>query len=132
MGSLWIVRPTQFFPLPCGSKPFEIEKGAAIQGGTGSSEDSNQSNQGLFIDLVSSHQIPVVPEISQEPSQFPERLGGAIEPSGNGMAKQLFGFENGESKDKERSLRMPAVKSSFDADQEDTFEDVRVPMIFAM
>jgi hypothetical protein len=132
MGDLWITRNTQLFPLPCGSEPFEIEKGPSIQGGTGSSQDAGESNQGLFVDLISSHQILVIAEIPQEPGQFPEGLGGAIESSSKGMALQVFGFQDGEAKDEEGSLGMPAVEGSLDADQEDAFQDVVSVVIFAM
>jgi hypothetical protein len=132
MGGLWITRHTQLFPLSCGSKPFEIEKGAAIQGGTGSPQDSAEPYQGLFLNLISSHQVPVVPEISQEPSQFPEGFGRAIESASNGMAQQVFGFQDGETEDEEGSLRMPAVEGVLDADQEDPFQDILAVVIFAM
>jgi hypothetical protein len=132
MGDLWIIRNTQFFPLPCGSKPIKVEKGPSIQGGTGSSQDAAESDQGFFVDLISAHQILVIAEIPQEPSQFPEGFGGAIEPPSNGMAQQVFGFEDSEAKDKEGSLRMPAVEGSLDADQEDAFQDIVSVVIFAM
>jgi hypothetical protein len=48
------------------------------------------------------------------------------------MAQQVFGFEDREAKDEERSLRMPAVEGALDADQEDAFQGVVSVVIFAM
>jgi hypothetical protein len=48
------------------------------------------------------------------------------------MAPQVFGFEDGEAKDKERPLGMPAIEGSLDASQEDAFRDVISLMILAM
>jgi hypothetical protein len=91
-----------------------------------------QSKQGFFVEFVSTQQISVVTEITQEPTQPPQRFGGAIDPASQGMAKVLFWLKNCEAQEVKRSGGMPMVKSSIYTDEKDTFELIGAVSAFTM
>src|SRR6266576_5669530 len=121
-----------FFPFTGWSEPAEIEKAAAVQGRVGNAHDTSQAEQSLFIDFVSAHQVRVVTEIPQEPAEFPKRFGGAVETSSKRTILMFTWFKNYEPQNVKRTLRMPAVEGSIDADEENTFQDVLRVVTFAM
>src|SRR5512135_3534026 len=113
----------EFFPFTRRSKPAEIEKRAAVQGGAGNPHDSAKTDERLFVHFISAHQIGVVAKVPQEPAEFPERFGSAVEATVEGAALVLSWFENDEPQNVERSFGMPAVEDPIDADQENTLQD---------
>src|ERR1700733_4691835 len=125
MGGLLAARRSRggLFPVGGWSEAVEVEERAAVQDRSRGPEDSSQAHHGLFVDFVSAHQVGVVAEIAQEPAQFPQGPWGAVEPAGDRMALVLFRFENSEPQNVERSLRMPAIEGSIDANQEDALQD---------
>ena len=90
----------------------------------GNPHDSSQAEECLFIDFVSAHQIGVIAKVPQEPAEFPERFGSAVETTVEGTALMFSRFEDGEPQNVERPLRMPAVEDPIDADQENALQDV--------
>src|SRR6266446_6629006 len=104
-----------FFPFTGWSEPAEIEEAAAVQGRVGNPHDASQAHQRLFIDFVPAHQVGVVTEIPEEPAEFPKSFGGAVETAGERMALMFWRFNNSESQNVKRTLRMPAVKCPIDA-----------------
>src|ERR1700730_15404244 len=125
-------RNGEFVPFTGRGKPAEIEKAAAVQGRVGDPYDTSQAEQSFLIDFVSAHQIGVVAEIPQEPTEFPKRFGSAVETTGERTALTLSWFENSEPQNIERSLRMPAVEGPIDADQENSLQNVLSGAGFAM
>src|ERR1017187_5566111 len=100
----------EFFPFTGWRKPAEIEKRAAVQGGAGNPHDSSKADERLFVNFVSAHQIGVVAKVPQEPAEFPQSFGSAVEATVEGTALMFSWFENGEPQNVERPLGMPAVE----------------------
>src|SRR5450759_2986600 len=125
MGHLLVARHRhgEFFPFTGWGKPAEIEERAAVQGGAGNPHDSPKAHQRLFIDFVTSHQIGVVAKVPQEPAEFPQCFGSAVETTVEGTALMFSWFENGKLQNIERPLRMPAVEDPIDADEKNAFQD---------
>ena len=90
----------------------------------GGAQNARETEQSLLIHLVSAEQIRVVAEIPQKPIQFPERLLGAVESSGNLAGGEVLGLEDREAEDEERFLRMPAIVGPIHANQEHAFQEV--------
>ena len=82
--------------------------------------DAAEPYQGFFVDLVTINEFPVITEIAQEPTQFPQRFGSAIEPAGDAVPGELGRFEDRKSQRIEGLLGMPAVLRPFHAKQEET------------
>jgi hypothetical protein len=114
----------EFFPFSGWSEPAEIEKAATVQGRVGNPHDSSQTDQRLFIDFVSAHQVRVVTEIPQEPAEFPKSFRGAVETTGEGTALMSSRFEDSEPQTVEWTLRMPSIEGSINANQENALQDV--------
>src|ERR1035437_4207015 len=125
-------RHGEFVPFTGWGKPAEIEKAAAIQGRVGNPHDSSQTEQRLFIDFVSAHQIGVVAEITKKPPKFPKCFGGAVETTVKGTALMFSWLEDSEPQNVERSLRMPAVEGPIDTDQENALQDLFGVVAFAV
>src|SRR4029077_4504515 len=102
-----------------------IEEQAAVEGGAGNPHDSSQAEECLFVHFVSAHEISVVTEVPQEPAEFPECLGRAVETAVEGTALMFSWFENDEPQNVERSLGMPAVEHAIDTDEENALQDAR-------
>src|SRR4029077_14579805 len=107
-------------------------EGAAIQGGAGNSHDSSKADEDLFVHFVSTHQIGVVAKVPQEPAEFPECLGSAVQTAVEGTALMFSWFENGEPQNVERPLRMPTVEHPIHADEENDLQDLRSVGTMAM
>src|SRR6267143_3831293 len=125
-------RHGEFFPLPGWSEPAEIEEAAAVQGRVGNPHDTSQAEQSLFIDFIPAHQVGVVTKIPQEPPEFPKCLRCAIESPCEGTSLMLSWFNNSESQNVKRPLRMPTVEGPIDANQENAVQDVFGFVPFAM
>jgi hypothetical protein len=98
----------------------------------GNPHNTLQTEQSLFINFVSTHQVAVITKVPQEPPEFPKRFGGAVEATGEGAALMFSWFEDRKVQGIERPLRMPAIKGSIDPDQEDAFQSVITFMLFTM
>ncbi len=93
----------------------------------GGAQNARETEQGLFIHLVSTEQVGVIAEIPQEPIQFPQGLLGAIEPPRNFARGKFLRLQDGETENEEGLLRVPAIIGSVHAHQEDAFQEfVRV------
>src|SRR6266403_3720816 len=122
----------EFVPFAGWSEPAEIEEAAAVQGGVGNPHDTSQAEQNLFIDFVSAHQIGVVTKIPQEPPEFPKCLRCAIESPCEGTSLMLSWFNNSESQNVKRTLRMPTVECPIDANQKYAFQGAITCALFFM
>src|SRR5215471_18249564 len=78
-----------------------------------------ESGQGFFIDLFVGKQFRIVEEIAKEPAELPHGILGAVETPDDGKTDKVLRFENGEPKDIERLLRVPAELGTVDEDEED-------------
>src|SRR6202140_262013 len=116
-------RHGEFFPFSGWSKATEIEERASVQGGAGNPHDSSKAHQRLFVNFVSAQEIGVVAKVPQEPAEFPECFGSAVEATVEGTALMFSWFEDGEPQYIDRSLGMPAVEHPVDADQENALQD---------
>src|ERR1700758_2947784 len=123
---------SKFFPISRGSESIEIQEGMSVQHGVGDANNALKAEQSFIVEFIPAQQVSVVAEISQEPAQPPECFGCAVDPSSQGMAAVLFGLEHGESQEIERSGWMPTIESSFDSNQENTFEGICAISAFAM
>jgi hypothetical protein len=86
--------------------------------------NSRETQQGFLIDFIPAEKIRVITEISQEPAKPPQGLRCAIKTARDGLAGMLFGFEDAEAQTEERLLRMPAVRSPLDPNEEQAFERI--------
>src|ERR1700686_1912873 len=118
-------RHGEFFPFSGWSKATEIEERASVQGGAGNPHDSSKAHQRLFVNFVSAQEIGVVAKVSQEPAEFPECFGSAVEATVEGTALIFSWFKNDEPQNVEWPLGMPAVEDPIDADQENALQDGR-------
>ena len=84
-------------------------------------DDTAKIDQGFLIDLILGEQFHVIAKIAEEPIELPERPFGRVKPAGERAALKGVGLEHNESDLQESLLRMPAVGSPFDADQEQAF-----------
>src|ERR1700722_10197588 len=96
----------QLGPISGRSEPIQVQERAAVQDRSRGAHDSAESQKGLVVHLVPAQQIRVVAEIPQEPAEFPQGFGGAVEPTGEGMTLVFPRLKNREAHDVERSLRM--------------------------
>src|SRR5579862_319900 len=126
MGGLLSVRGAdqrrKFLPVGRRSKSFEVEEAATAEHGVGDSDNSPQPPQSPFVDLIPAEQVSVVPEVSEEPTEFPQGSGSGVEPTGDGPAGVLLGLEDTEAQGEKGLQRMPAVEGTLDPNQEETFE----------
>src|SRR5271157_2743507 len=123
---------SEFFPIACRCESFEIQKRPAIACGARGLEDSPKANQRFLIDFVSKEQVMFIAEIPQEPIQFPQSLRRAIEPTGEGLARQFHGLHDRELEAKERFLAVPTIGGLRNPDEEHSFKDVIAILRFQM
>jgi hypothetical protein len=67
-------------------------------------------------------ELRVISEISQKPIQFPEGPLGAVEPTRESSSGNGSGLKDYEAERKKGLLRMPAVASLIDADEEEALK----------
>jgi hypothetical protein len=123
---------SKFLPISSRSEPVQIQKGMTIQRGVRYAHNAFQSKQGFFVEFVSTQQVGVLTEIMQEPTQPPQCFGRAVDPPRQRMAMVFFGFDDGESHEIKRSVRVPSIKGPFDSHQEDTIKLICAISAFAM
>jgi hypothetical protein len=87
-------------------------------------DHSTQANQVLVVDLVLPEQLGVVTEIAQEPVEFPQRSGRAVEATGNRVSSEFFRFKDREAEKIKRFSRVPSMVGSFDSNQEQTIANL--------
>jgi hypothetical protein len=80
--------------------------------------------EGLLIHLVSVEQIGVIAEITQEPIQLPEGSFSAVQPPREGSSYKRLRLQNNKANRQKRFLRMPAIRSGIDSNQEKAFEKI--------
>src|ERR1017187_2518036 len=96
MGRLLADGYEEFFPFTGWGEAVEVQEGATVQDRSGRADNPSKAQQGLFIDFVSAHQVGVITEIAEEPAEFPQGLGGAVEPTRQRGTLVLFGFKDSE------------------------------------
>jgi hypothetical protein len=69
---------SKLFPISSGSESVEIKEGMAVQYGVRDANDSLKSEQRFFVELVSTEQIGVIAEISEEPAELAQRQRRSI------------------------------------------------------
>ena len=84
----------------------------------GNSHDAAEPEKSLLVYFVAAHQVLVIAKVAQEPAEFPQSFGSAIEAAGEGTALLFAWFKDDELQDVEGPLRMPTVEDAVDADQE--------------
>src|SRR5713226_766805 len=106
------------FPLSRRGESLEIQKGPVMQGRVGNANDSPKVEESLLIDLVLAEQVGVVTKISEKPVELPQRPFCAIQPAGEGASCERLRFQDNKSNHPEWFLRMPAIGSPLDTDEE--------------
>src|SRR5712691_3642529 len=106
------------FPLSRRGKCLEVKKGPVMQGRVGNANDSTEIEESLLIDLVLTEQVGVVTKISEKPVELPQRPFRAIQPACEGSSCERLRFQDNKSNQPEWFLRMPAIGSPLDADEE--------------
>jgi hypothetical protein len=112
----------EHFPLGGRGKRIEVLIRMAIQLCKSCPKDPPKIEERFFIDLVTMEQLRVVAKVSKKPAEFPKRTFRAVEAPGEGNRFIRGWLQNAEPQCEKRLLRMPAVRSPFYADQEDTVE----------
>src|SRR5271157_3768725 len=113
----------KFLPLGGRSEGFEVLEGAAVQGDMRGPEDSPEVQESLFLHFIAAEEVTVVAKVPQEPIELPESPFGAVQPANDGPSGKGLGLEDHKPDGEEWFLRMPAVGSSVDPDQEQPFEE---------
>jgi len=93
-----------------------------VEAGETGPDDTAKIQEGLFVDLVPSEQFGVIAKVVEKPAEFPQCALGAIEAPGEGKCLMGGGLEDAEAQGEEGFLRMPAIGSAFDPDQEEPVE----------
>jgi hypothetical protein len=70
-------------PLSCRCEAVEIEQRSAIHDPVADLDDTAESDEAFFVDFIPAEQLGVVTEVTEEPVEFPERSGRAIEAASN-------------------------------------------------
>src|SRR5437762_1802924 len=104
-------------------KAIEVEVSNAVQRGTAHFHYAPQVDESFVIDLSSSQQFGVVPEVAQKPIQLPHRPGRAVETSGHEASGQMFGLEDHEVDLVIRFLLVPAILGPINPNQEKAIWD---------
>jgi hypothetical protein len=84
--------------------------------------DSSKIQESSLINLVSTEQFGVVAKIVNEPAELSKRTLCAVETPREGKRLEESGLENAEANSKEGLLRMRAIGSSFDPNEEDSVQ----------
>src|ERR1051325_2468741 len=130
-GHLWLVvlrhagprDERELIPLAGGSKGVQVQVRAAADGGVGDLRDPGKSDDVLLVQLIAAEHFGVVTEITQEPTQLPQRSFRAVEPPGKGSARHLLGFKYCEANCVMWLLLVPAILHPLDSDQVHTVGD---------
>src|SRR5271157_1322076 len=122
----------KFLPFSGRSEGFEVLEGAAVQGDMRGSEDSPKVQESLFLHFIAAEEVPVVAKISQEPIELPESSFGTVQPASDGPSGKGLGLQHHKPDGEEWFLRMPAVGSSIDTDQEQSFEETVATLLHGM
>jgi hypothetical protein len=93
-----------------------------MEGDRRRANDAAKVQEGLFVHLVAAKEFIIIAKVPQEPTELPERSFTAVEPSGEGPCGERCGFLDDEAEEQEWLLRMPAVRSTVHADQEESIE----------
>ena len=118
MGSAYRQSARNFSPLACRCETIQAEKGSAVHDNVADLDHSTQANQILVIDFVLPEKLGVVTEIAQEPVEFPERSGRAVEATGNQVSREFFRFKDREAEKIKGFSRVPSMIGTFDPNQE--------------
>src|SRR5713101_4172518 len=106
-------------PLSCRGKSLEVKKGPVMQGRVGNANDSSEIEESFLINLVLTEQIGVVAKISEKPVELPQRPFCAIQPACERASCERLGFQDNKSNQPKWFLRMPAIGSPLDTDEEE-------------
>jgi hypothetical protein len=68
----------------------------------------------------------IVAKIAQKPTEFPERLLGAVQPPNEGLPLRRFRFQNHKAEFEKRLLWLPTEESAINPNQEEPFEKIPV------
>jgi len=82
---------------------------------------SAESGHEFLVNFFSFKKAAIVLEVSEKPSQFPNRPPCAIDTGAYARTCKLCRFKHGKPEKIERSLRVPVVLRRVDADQKDSF-----------
>src|ERR1700746_602817 len=103
-------------------KSFKVLERSTVQGHVGCPNNSAKAEECFLIDLVSAEQIGTVAEISQKPIQLPQGSLSAIQPPRKRSCCKRLRLENDKANGQERFLRVPAIRTSINANKEQAFE----------
>ncbi len=81
--------------------------------------DSLKIDELSGIDFILADEFRVIPEVTQEPVEFSESLGGAVETPGERFARELLRLDDGEAEREVRLLPVVAVERAHHAKQKD-------------
>src|SRR5713101_4129723 len=109
----------ELFPLRRRGESLKVKKGPVMQGRVGNANDSTEIEESLLIDLVLTEQVGVVAKISEEPVELPQRPFCAIQPACERAPCERLWFQDNKSNQPEWFLRMPAIGSPLDTDEEE-------------
>ncbi len=109
----------KLLPLFSACKSFQVEKRSAGDRGVSDFCDSLQIDEFSGIDFILADEFRVIPEVTQEPIEFPEGLRGAIETPGERLARELLRLDDGEAERELGLLAVVAVERANYANQKD-------------
>src|ERR1039457_4216731 len=115
----------EFFPLGGWGEGREVDERNAVDHGMADLDHAAESGQSLLVDLFVGQKFRVIEKIAQEPAELPHRLLGTVETTANRLSGQCPGLKNGESKDVERFVGVPAELGAIDAHEEDPVRNLR-------
>ncbi len=81
--------------------------------------DSLKIDEFSRIDFILADEFRVIAEVTEEPVEFPEGLGGAVEPPGERLARELLRLDDGEAERELGLLAVVAIESADHAKQKD-------------
>ena len=74
----------------------------------------------LVVNLVSPEQIGVIAEVAQEPAEFPQRFGSAIDAGGKAACGELSGLFDRKDESQKGFVSVGAIGGFLDADEKES------------
>jgi hypothetical protein len=93
-----------------------------VEVGEAGPNDTSKVQEGFFINLVPGQQFGVVAKIAKEPRKLPKGAIRAVEAPREGKCFMGGWLQDAEAEGQEGLLRMPAIGSALDPNQEESIE----------
>src|SRR5579863_9813109 len=99
----------EFFPTSSRREAVEVEERQTVYRDFADLYHPPQVDQGLVINLIFREQLRVITEVTQKPTQLPNRPGCAVQAAGHETSGQVPGLEDSQTYFVIRLLLVPAV-----------------------